>query len=293
MRHELPASEDALKKYLNEIGRVPLLTAEDEVELAQRVEIGVSVQNDLECGLINDKVANPLIEDGIEAKLLFIESNLRLVVSIAKKYSLPPGVQLLDLIQEGNLGLEHAVDKFEWRKGFKFSTYATFWIRQAIGRFVDMKGTLIHIPQNQTTDLRAALSSLVQDEVELDPEMRMIYQRRTPISLSYEIGDEGDAVLEDLLPDPAHDTETDALDNVAIGESSGLIAGLMDSLSAREKEAIKLRFMLGETGGKELMSYKELGERLDMSHEGARRLVKRAVKVLRETAGKSSVEYPS
>ena len=124
---------DSLSTYLNEIGQVPLLTAGEERELAKVIEAGGTPAK--------------------QAKDRFVRANLRLVVSIAKRYPLPVGMDLLDLIQEGNLGLEHAVDKFDWRRGFKFSTYATFWIRQAIGRALDTKGSLVKIPGDRAASL--------------------------------------------------------------------------------------------------------------------------------------------
>ena len=125
---------DSLSTYLNEIGQVPLLTASEERELAKVIEAGGMPAK--------------------QAKDRFVRANLRLVVSMAKRYPLPVGMDLLDLIQEGNLGLEHAVDKFDWRRGFKFSTYATWWIRQAIGRALDTKGSLVKIPGDRAASLR-------------------------------------------------------------------------------------------------------------------------------------------
>src|SRR3954453_12709954 len=136
---------DSIGLYLNDIGKVPLLTAEDERELSRVIEAGRAAADEL----ANGKGRLPLKTGGASAagaKDRFTRSTLRLVVSIARRYPLPQGMDLLDLIQEGNLGLEHAVDKFDWRRGFKFSTYATFWIRQAIGRALDQKASLIRIP---------------------------------------------------------------------------------------------------------------------------------------------------
>ena len=139
------AMTDSVGQYLNEIGLVPLLTATEERELSQAVEAGVKARAAIEAG--DDTPENRrLARKGAEAKDRFIRANLRLVVSVARRYPLPPAMELLDLIQEGNLGLEHAVDKFDWRKGFKFSTYATFWIRQAIGRALDQKASLVRLP---------------------------------------------------------------------------------------------------------------------------------------------------
>ena len=133
---------DSIGLYLNDIGKVALLNAEEERELSRAIEAGREAAEQLANG--KRRVAlNNTVAAAADAKDRFIRSNLRLVVSIAKRYPLPQGMELLDLIQEGNLGLEHAVDKFDWRRGFKFSTYATFWIRQAIGRALDQKASLI------------------------------------------------------------------------------------------------------------------------------------------------------
>jgi RNA polymerase primary sigma factor len=127
---------DAIGLYLNDIGKVALLTAEDERTLSKAIEKGREAAALYEAGEKTAAVRKDMKAAAV-AKDHFIRSNLRLVVSIARRYPLPQGMDLLDLIQEGNLGLEHAVDKFDWRRGFKFSTYATFWIRQAIGRALD------------------------------------------------------------------------------------------------------------------------------------------------------------
>ena len=138
---------------------------------------------------------------GAKAKDRFIRSNLRLVVSIARRYPLPQGMDLGDLIQEGNLGLEHAVDKFDWRRGFKFSTYATFWIRQAIGRALDQKGSLIRIPGDRAATLRSALRQAGGDVETLDACNAELHLLTSTASLDKSIGDDGDATLGDLLAD--------------------------------------------------------------------------------------------
>ena len=141
------------------------------------------------------------IRKAAAAKDRFIRANLRLVVSVARRYPLPPGMELLDLIQEGNLGLEHAVDKFDWRKGFKFSTYATFWIRQAIGRALDQKASLVRLPGDRSASLRAALRAVSGDGDELDDEHARLHRLTTPTSLDRTIGDDDSNELVDLLPD--------------------------------------------------------------------------------------------
>ena len=128
-------------------------------------------------------------------------------MSVARRYPLPPGMELLDLIQEGNLGLEHAVDKFDWRKGFKFSTYATFWIRQAIGRALDQKASLIRLPGDRSASLRAALRQVAGDGDELDDEHATLHRLTTPTSLDRTIGDDDSNELVDLIPDAIADPE--------------------------------------------------------------------------------------
>ena len=158
---------DSIGLYLNDIGKVPLLTAEDERELSRVIETGRDAKEQLDAGKRGVALKRQ-VREAAKAKDRFIRSNLRLVVSIARRYPLPQGMDLLDLIQEGNLGLEHAVDKFDWRRGFKFSTYATFWIRQAIGRALDQKASLIRIPGDRSASLRAALRQASGDGETLD-----------------------------------------------------------------------------------------------------------------------------
>ena len=165
---------DAIGLYLNEIGKVPLLNAEDERNLSKAIEKGRDATKKLEAGERGAALRADL-RAAAKAKDHFIRSNLRLVVSIARRYPLPQGMDLLDLIQEGNLGLEHAVDKFDWRRGFKFSTYATFWIRQAIGRALDQKASLIRIPGDRSATLRAALRQGSGDAEGLDAMLSLIH----------------------------------------------------------------------------------------------------------------------
>jgi len=159
VRVEGPDMSDSVGLYLNEIGLVPLLTAMEERELSQVIERGREAATRLEAGE-KSRELRQAVKAAAAAKDRFIRANLRLVVSIARRYPMPPGMELLDLIQEGNLGLEHAVDKFDWRKGFKFSTYATFWIRQAIGRALDQKASLVRLPGDRSASLRAALRAV-------------------------------------------------------------------------------------------------------------------------------------
>ena len=182
-----------------------------------------------------------------------------------------------DRIQEGNLGLEHAVEKFDWRRGFKFSTYATFWIRQSIGRALDQKASLIRLPSDRSASLRAALRHSGGDSDGLDDENAWLQRISTPTSLDKNIGDEGDSTLVDLIGDDAPSPEDHALEN----DRKEMIRGLLDRLDPRAQLAVARRFGLIDG---ESHSYREVGEELGVTAEAARRLVKRAVDELREDA---------
>ena len=200
---------DSIGLYLNDIGKVSLLTAQEERDLSRVIELGREAAARIEAGA-NKREHRKAVQAAATAKDRFIRANLRLVVSIARRYPLPQGMDLLDLIQEGNLGLEHAVDKFDWRRGFKFSTYATFWIRQAIGRALDQKASLIRIPGDRSASLRAALRQASGDGETLDVGNAELHRLTTPISLDKTIGDDGDATLGDLM-DNGQGTPEDAV----------------------------------------------------------------------------------
>jgi len=267
---------DSVGQYLNEIGMVPLLNAQEERELSQIIERGAEARAKKEAGE-TDRQIERAIRAAARAKDRFIRANLRLVVSVARRYPLPPGMELLDLIQEGNLGLEHAVDKFDWRKGFKFSTYATFWIRQAIGRALDQKASLVRLPGDRSASLRAALRAVSGNGDELDEEHARLHRLTTPTSLDRTIGDDDSNELVDLLPDAAPGPE---LEVMAIAENE-MATRLLDVLDSRARYAVEQRF--GLTDGRK-RSYREVGEELGVTAEAARRLVKRAVTIVRDRA---------
>jgi len=267
---------DSVGQYLNEIGMVPLLNAQSERELSQIIEAGAAARERKAAGEAGRDIERA-IRAAARAKDRFIRSNLRLVVSVARRYPLPPGMELLDLIQEGNLGLEHAVDKFDWRKGFKFSTYATFWIRQAIGRALDQKASLVRLPGDRSASLRAALRAVSGNGDELDEEHARLHRLTTPTSLDRTIGDDDSNELVDLLPDAAPGPE---LQVMAMAESE-MATRLLDVLDSRARYAVEQRF--GLTDGRK-RSYREVGEELGVTAEAARRLVKRAVITVRERA---------
>ena len=267
---------DSVGLYLNEIGLVPLLTAMEERELSQVIERGREAATRLDAGE-KSRELRQAVKAAAAAKDRFIRANLRLVVSIARRYPMPPGMELLDLIQEGNLGLEHAVDKFDWRKGFKFSTYATFWIRQAIGRALDQKASLVRLPGDRSASLRAALRAVAGDSDELDDEHARLHRLTTPTSLDRPVGDDDGSELIDLIGDPKPGPEDLLLDR----EQDSLVTGLLDVLEPRARYAVEQRFGIHD-GRKR--SYREVGDELGVTAEAARRLVKRAVNLVREEA---------
>ncbi len=267
---------DSVGQYLNEIGLVPLLTAQEERELSQVIEKGAEARVRIangESGIELDRA----VRAAERAKDRFIRANLRLVVSVARRYPLPPSMELLDLVQEGNLGLEHAVDKFDWRKGFKFSTYATFWIRQAIGRALDQKASLVRLPGDRSASLRAALRQVAGDGDELDDEHARLHRLTTPTSLDRTIGDDDSNELVDLLPDSTPGPEQEVLDRA----EQQMVTDLLSVLDTRARYAVEQRFGLPDGRTR---SYREVGEELGVTAEAARRLVKRAVSTVRDQA---------
>jgi RNA polymerase primary sigma factor len=260
------ATTDALQLFLNEIRRYPLLTAEQEVELSKRIEQG-----------------------DLAAKERMINSNLRLVVSIAKKYQ-GQELSLLDLIQEGIFGLIRATEKFDWRKGYKFSTYATFWIRQAIQRGLANKARTIRIPVHigqrerkivrAERELSAKLGREPSDdeiaraaELPLDQVEEVREAARTVTSLDRPVGDEGDTALGDLLEGGAPPPDQE----VEVSLSEQLLRRTIEELPEPEREVIRLRFGLT---GDDPQPLRETGRRLGLSAERVRQIESRALKRL-------------
>src|SRR3954471_11330776 len=276
------AMRDSVGQYLHEIGLVPLLDAAKERELSQLVERGHEAQKRIDAGERKAELKRA-VREGARAKDHFIRANLRLVVSIARRYPLPPGMDLLDLIQEGNLGLEHAVDKFDWRKGFKFSTYATFWIRQAIGRALDQKASLVRLPSERSAQLRAALRAVSGDGDDLDAELANLHRLSTPTSLDRPIGEDGEQELVDLIPDAVAGPEAIVLAQL----HDEMVNELLGKLEPRARSAVEQRFVLHD-GRKR--SYREVGEELGVTAEAARRLVQRAVTAVREQGGGERID---
>jgi RNA polymerase primary sigma factor len=267
---------DAIGIYLNEIGKVALLTAEEERTLAQVIEDGRAASERLAAGERGVGLKRQ-VSAAAAAKDRFIRANLRLVVSIARRYPLPQGMDLGDLIQEGNLGLEHAVDKFDWRRGFKFSTYATFWIRQSIGRALDQKGSLIRIPGDRSAHLRALLRQAGGDAEQLDAADAELHRLSTNMSLDKTVGDDGDATLGDLIANGDASPEDILMAEV----DRELLEELLDILDERGRYVVESRFGLLDG---EKHSFREIGEHLGVTSEAARRLTKRALETLRGSA---------
>jgi len=271
------SSEDLVALYLYEIGGKHLLTADQEKELAKRIEKGRIAGAKLEkCKHLNTPSTITLateVQDGVEAKDDFIRANLRLVVSIAKKYPLPRGMSLLDLIQEGNLGLEHAVIKFDWRKGFKFSTYADHWIKQAIGRALDSK-TPLKVPGRQGTRMRAFLRANGGEEDQLSAEDYEVFQAFNPGSLNNLVGD-GQVEFGELLASSEPDPAAVALQKVQNDE----VRAVLDLLDPIDRKVIEMRFGLMDGVEK---SFPAIANELGVTNDKARRMVNNTMEVLRK-----------
>jgi RNA polymerase primary sigma factor len=266
-------AEDAVRLYLRSIGRVPLLTREDEVRLAKRIEA-------------NDMTA----KNGL------IEANLRLVVSIAKRYT-GRGLTLLDLIQEGNLGLIRAVEKFDWRRGFKFSTYATWWIRQAITRaLADQSRTIripVHMVERMNRVARAKRSFIQQHNREATPEEigelvempaskveEILKLGQEPVSLEAPVGgEEGDASLGDFIEDSATDRP---LEIVANRMRDADLQAVLDALPWRERRVIELRYGLGDKGP---MTLEDIGHEVGVTRERVRQIESKTLAMLKSSGG--------
>ena len=268
--------DDSTGQYLNAIGLVPLLTKDDEVRLAKTIEQGREAQARLDAGEKGPRL-HTQVREAAKAKERFIRANLRLVVSIAKKYPLPTGMELLDLVQEGNLGLDRAVEKFDWRKGFKFSTYATFWIRQSIGRALDQKANLIRLPGERAASLRAAVRQASGGGEELDSENALLHRLTSLTSLNATVGEDNNSELVDLQPDSGPGPE----DLVLASDQMETLTELLDVLDDRSRFALEMRYGLID-GQKH--SYREIGEVLGRTSEAVRRIIGRSLDSVRARA---------
>jgi RNA polymerase primary sigma factor len=262
------STEDPVRMYLKEIGNVPLLTSEEEVELAKRVEAGDE-----------------------EAKRKLTEANLRLVVSIAKKY-VGRGMPFLDLIQEGNMGLMKAVDKFDYNKGYKFSTYATWWIRQAITRGIADTGRTIRVPVHMVETINKTLRMTRQllQELGREPTPEEVAEKlgvpasrvrevlkisRDPVSLDTPIGEEDDSHLGDFIED---DTALSPADSATFSMLKEELSNALESLTERERQVVKLRFGLEDGRARTL---EEVGKEFNVTRERIRQIEAKALRKLR------------
>lgn len=290
------AGEDIVRQYLNELWQYPLLKKEEEAELAVQVRRGTAAQARLtQGGEISPEEVARLKRDvkrGMEAKDRFIEANLRLVVSIAKRYQ-GLGRELADLIQDGNLGVMRAVEKFDHEKGFKFSTYATWWIRQSITRELANHGRTIRIPNHMVDRMhkvdvtRKRLAKELQREPtvsELAAETRLkeedvedvLHLARVSESLDETLGEEGTTTRGDLVADPTTSSFADLLTDER--NSKQIVAELLDELDPREREIFKLRFGLD---GAQPLTLEETGRRFSLTRERIRQIQDRAESKIR------------
>ncbi|MEU4447201.1 sigma-70 family RNA polymerase sigma factor [Actinosynnema sp. NPDC050801] len=287
---------DLVRVYLNGIGKTALLTAADEVELAKRIEAGVFAQHKLEThpDLPDERQRElrALIRDGHVAKNHLLEANLRLVVSLAKRYT-GRGMPLLDLIQEGNLGLIRAVEKFDYTKGFKFSTYATWWIRQAITRGMADQGRTIRLPVHLVEQVnklarikrdlhqqlgREATNDELAKESGLSPEkvVDLLDHARDPVSLDMPVGTEEDAPLGDFIEDS---DATDAESAVISGLLQDDLRRVLATLDPREQSVIRLRYGL-EDGQPRTLD--QIGKQFGLSRERVRQIEREVMSKLRQ-----------
>jgi RNA polymerase primary sigma factor len=282
------ATDDPVRMYLREIGRVRLLRGTEEVELAQAMRDG-----DAEIGKRNagEPFDLRIIDRGMEARRKLTEANLRLVVSVAKKY-IGRNMNLLDLVQEGNIGLIRAVAKFDHTKGYKFSTYATWWIRQAITRAIADQARTIRIPVHMVETInkvvrvsrklmqergREPTPEEIGEEMGLTPEKvrEILNVNRTPVSLESPVGEEEDSSLGDFLPDEGGVAPSDAASYQLLRESLGEV---LEQLTDRERDVLKLRF--GLTDGRS-RTLEEVGKEFNVTRERIRQIEAKALRKLR------------
>ena len=292
---ESESFSEALPLYLQEIGRVPLLTGAAEVELAMAIEAGSGAAQQLKDGTRRstdelERLAD-VIDRGNLARRRLVESNLRLVVSVARRY-MNRGIPLGDLIQEGNIGLMRAVEKFDYRRGFKFSTYATWWIRQAVSRALADHSRTIRVPVHmvETINRYVRLSASLQQELGREPTIDEIGRAMElpaervreivrilpqPISLESTVGDEQDAVLADFVVDENLPDMDEVAARIVL---KGQVEGVLETLTPRERRVVELRFGLE---GDKLYTLSEIGAELGVTRERIRQIETKALRKLR------------
>jgi RNA polymerase primary sigma factor len=293
-----PSSSDgtgeSLPLYLREIGRVPLLTAADEVRLSQAIEHGREAMEQLHASLLSDEERHDLeavVRAGADARAALTDANLRLVVSVARRYS-NRGVPLIDLIQEGNLGLLRAVEKFDWRRGFKFSTYATWWIRQAVSRAIADDARTIRIPVHlyDVVNRMARISAQLHQELGREPtdeevgEVLQISAERVrelnqvlpqPISLDGFVGEDQDTRLSDVVADDNATNLESAAEQRLLADQ---IRDTLMTLSPRERRVIERRFGLSGDNDETLTA---IGREIGVTRERIRQIESTALRKLR------------
>jgi RNA polymerase primary sigma factor len=287
------ASSDTVGLYLKEMARVPLLTTEEEIELAMRLEAGLSAEKKLKRNPISKNAVEWkfLIEDGQNAREHLIKANTRLVVSIAKRY-MSRGVPFLDLIQEGNLGLMKAVEKFDYRRGFRFSTYATWWIRQTITRAIADQGRTIRVPVHMSDRIRRLYrvareleqeygrkptAEEIAQEMDLDPRkvqwmLRVSWQ---PLSLEHPVGEDEDSELGNFIENDSAPTPSEWAENNMVRAK---IEEVLATLTPREARILRLRF--GLQNGR-AYTLEEVGQKFGLTRERIRQIEGRALRRLR------------
>jgi RNA polymerase primary sigma factor len=296
------STSDPVRMYLREIGRVPLLTAQGEVALAIRIKAGAEASEqlaDIEAAGTPEKLTaaearnlQELADDGDEAKSALIQANLRLVVSIAKRY-VGRGMQLLDLVQEGNMGLMRAVEKFDHTKGFKFSTYATWWIRQAITRSIADQARTIRIPVHMVESINKVhrVQRQIVQELEREPTVEELAERvgltpervreiqrisLDPLSLDSPVGEEDDSFLGDFIKDDDADEPLDVATRQMLQDA---VNEVLDELNEREREVVRMRFGLGDNT--EARTLEEVGREFGVTRERIRQIESKTLAKLR------------
>ncbi len=290
-----PETEDTITQYMNEIARTPLLTAEEELELGKAMVAGRAARKRLYNRVTSSaerKRLTQVVQEGDAARQRLISANFRLVISIAKKYR-ERGVLFSDLIQEGNIGLMRAVDKFDYTRGFKFSTYATWWIRQSVTRAIADHGRMIRLPVHASDKVNrlAIVSRQLEQELGRKPTAdeiarelnisaykveRLIERSQQPLSLEMTLGQDTESTLGDIIPDEQALSPSESATRQLLSEE---IRGALAGLTAREQEILSLRFGLADGQARTL---DDIGEQLGYTRERIRQIETQALRKLRD-----------